>query len=265
MRIGIIGNGVVGGALARAYKTKGHDVRVYDVLPERSTHSLPAALEGELIFICLPTPATTDGDLNTRAIADFLGGHAGYQKNFVIKSTVPIGFTRAAASVYDLPNLVHSPEFLTGRVAYEDALAPRSFVIGTDRRASDCVEKLLGLYVHAHHGAIVRVMSPNESEAVKLFTNAFFATKVALMNELWTVAKHFSLDWDKVVDGMLDDGRINPAHTQVPGPDGQFGFGGSCLPKDTNHLIGQMSLCGLIPSVLSAAVARNCLDRQRKV
>lgn len=93
------------------------------------------------------------------------------------------------------------------------------------------------LYKSRFPGVPLYMMTSDESEAVKLFTNGFFAVKIAFFNEVRALADKLGLDWERVLGGVLSDGRISHNHTQVPGPDGQRGFGGACLPKDLANLI----------------------------
>lgn len=263
MKIGIIGGGVVGRALARCYMEYA-EVMVHDCLPERSTHSLEEALdvgsEG-LVFICLPTPTVGKGmTLNTGIIEEFFKVRSGSDNNFVLKSTVPIGTTKYLRARYDIENLVHSPEFLTARCAPVDCCLPtRNIVGGTFNRAASI---LVNLYDRRFPGVPILTMSSDASEGVKLFTNSFFAVKVSFFNELYQIAGAAGIDWELVLGGMISDGRIAPFHTQVPGPDGIKGFGGSCLPKDIAELAFYAeTVLGLEPGICKACIQRNKADR----
>ena len=284
MKIGIIGNGVVGRATARSYLEHVEEVRVHDVLPERRTHGLSevldCGLDTGLVFVCLPTPAREDGRCDVSFLDDFFAGVNlvrldGHKINFVLRSTVPIGTTCRLAETYKLPNLVHSPEFLTARCAVTDAQLPARNIVGIPKPRAPLGSLFIGdnragqtlniLYHQRFPGVPVHLMSSDESEAVKLFQNSFFAVKIALWNECRAYATKVGLDWEQVMKAILADGRIAHSHTAVPGPDGKFGFGGSCLPKDLANLIHCIEQAG--PSVraylLKAARLRNdLLDRR---
>lgn len=273
MRVGIIGGGVVGRATARAFIEHVADVRVYDVVKERRTHQLHETLDCDLVFVCLPTPQTAGGHAcDVSAVEAFFAEQVNLRHfdarraNFVLRSTVPIGTTRRLREQYGLPNLVHSPEFLTARVAVTDAQLPARNIIGYPATpaggfGNECGSLLHMLYERRFHGVPVHVMTSDESEAVKLLQNSFFAVKVAFWNECYAFAERAGLDWERVLSAVLADGRISHSHTKVPGPDGKRGFGGTCLPKDLANLITCIEGQGLSAAVTRAASARNERDR----
>lgn len=269
MKIGIVGNGVVGHATARCFMEHA-DVRVNDLRREKSTHSITEVLECDLVFVCLPSPMKEDkSGCNTHAIEAFFSDcYINYHDvNFVLKSTVPIGFTRRMAEKYQMKNLVHSPEFLTARCAVTDAQLPTRNIIGDTSWGylSKCAIQLSELYQKRFPGVPLYHMVSEESEAVKLIQNSFFATKIAFWNEMHSLCTKLALRWNEVLQGVLSDGRIAHSHTQVPGPDGKLGFGGSCLPKDLNNLI-QCFHDNLVvfPYILETVQVRNGLDRKEE-
>jgi UDPglucose 6-dehydrogenase len=240
---------------------------VYDLVRERATHTLPQVLDCDLIFVSLPTPQR-EGELacDTSAVDRFFADHKGYQSNFVLRSTVPIGTTRRLRDEYSLPNLVHSPEFLTARCAFTDAQIPARNIIGypnSNDFALNVKHPIAELYRTRFPSVKLFHMSSDESEAVKLGLNSFFAVKVAFFNELRTLADKLGLNWQSIMDGILSDGRIAHSHTKVPGVDGRAGFGGACLPKDLASLISIMEGNGLLASVTRGAHTRNIEDRKR--
>jgi UDPglucose 6-dehydrogenase len=263
MKVGVVGCGVVGHATARSYMEFG-EVRVFDVLKERRTHSLEETLACDVVFVCLPTPQA-EGHLyaDCRAVDDFFRLQQGSAAHFCLRSTVPIGTTRRLRERYDLPNITHSPEFLTARCAATDAQLPSRNIIGIPGPITDEKLPLYDLYYERFPGVPILEMTSNESEAVKLVLNSFFAVKVAFFNEANTLAKKFGLDWERVMEGVLSDGRIAHAHTRVPGPSGGFGFGGVCLPKDLASFAAQLQSAGLRADVSTAALLRNREDRKR--
>lgn len=270
LTIGIIGGGTVGRALARCYQEHVQHVRVWDKDPTRSTVKLPFdALDNDLIFVCVPE-TQLESIFASSQIDNF------HKSTFVIKSTTPIGTTRRLMEEYGLPNLVHSPEFLTERCAMTDVQMPAHNLVGVPYEAEaskwnlDIARRwddrgystLIRLYQSRFRGVPVSLMSSDESEAVKLFLNGFFSVKVAFFNELYQLAKALDLNWNVIHSAMLEDGRICQSHTQVPGPDGQLGFGGKCLPKDLLTLLEHLR--PLFPReslITEAANTRNFTDR----
>ena len=87
--------------------------------------------------------------------------------------------------------------------------------------------------------------------------NCFFATKVSFLNEMYQIAEKCNVNWEQAVDGFVADGRIGHSHLNVPGPDGKFGFGGSCFPKDVQALRNFAEDIGVNPSVLAAVWRKN--------
>ncbi len=262
MRVGVVGGGVVGHATARSYIEHVEEVRVYDIVKEKATHCLGFVLACDIVFVCLPTPQKKDSlECDTTCVEDFLASLPDdcLTQNYVLRSTVPIGFTKKMREKYSLPNLVHSPEFLTARCAVNDAQLPARNIIGgygnkdeslrpqIDAETNDypCHTLLEKLYQSRYPHVPIHCMTSDESEAVKLFQNSFFAVKIAFFNECNQLAKKLGLDWQAVMNAILADGRISPSHTKVPGPDGLRGFGGTCLPKDLASLVTQMTMAGM--------------------
>ncbi len=265
MKIGIVGNGTVGYATYKCYEEQ-HEVRMYDIQPDLCFDTLESTLRCDLVFLCLPTPQCRDSlKCDTSTLDDFcnmLGGTVP-DGNYVLKSTVPIGFTRYLSEEYGLKNLVHSPEFLTARTAIHDAAFPSRLLIGG--QICDGRTALCRLYDQMWPEVPKFVVSSDESEAIKLFQNSFSAIKIAAFNEFRVLADKLGLDWERVMVGLLSGGWINPQHTQVPGPDGKMGFGGSCLSKDLSNLISIMKEHDCSHLVTSGAHVRNIFDRKREV
>lgn len=274
MKIGVIGGGTVGRAISRTYLEFVDEVRVCDNKSERSTHNFINTIGCDIVFLCLPTPSGGNGRLDITAIDDTLNmipsGEHWRNRNYVLKSTVPIGTTRELQRKYHLDNLVHSPEFLTARCAETDSVIPACNIIGMSGDGYSAPE-LRELYARRFPGIQTLCMSYEESEAVKLFTNGFYAVKVAFFNEIWSLVDKLNyseqlgrrnMDWDNIVAGMLAQGRIAPYHYLVPGPDGKRGFRGSCLPKDLEELVWCLDKNGLLADVANGAMLRNNSDRK---
>lgn len=260
MIVGVIGGGTVGKATARAFMEH-CEVRVYDTDKKKATHSADDTLAAGVVFVCLPTPQLLDGSCDLTFLHEFFQTQYSSSTCFALRSTVPVGTTVALRRQYQLVNLVHSPEFLTARCAATDAMLPARNIVG----GPYCVARvaLSRLYALRYPHVPLHVLSSDESECVKLICNAFFAVKVAFFNEAYTLAQAKGLDWKKVLAAVLADGRISPFHTNVPGPDNSYGFGGTCLPKDTANFAVCLEEASLDATMARAALERNKKDRLR--
>jgi UDP-glucose 6-dehydrogenase len=225
MRLGIVGNGIVGRATAKCFAE--HELRITDLDPSRSTHDIGEVVNCDLVFVCLPTPKKPYSfECDTSAIDEFFRCRQKFDElepKYVIRSTVPIGYTKKFV------NVVHWPDFHTER--FNDAAEPEHLVVGGHHRI------LMQLLRDRWPDVPLYQLSTDESEAVKLMQNGFSAVKLAFFNDMKLSAMHHGLRWEQILSALLACGFINPHHTQVPGPDEKFGFGGSCLPKDLANLV----------------------------
>jgi len=255
-RIGIVGNGFVGGAIVQGFSTF-KDVVVYDKDPKRSVNTLDEVLSSKYVFVCLPTPMVSSegGECNLSIIEDFFSG-VEYNEGqvFIIKSTVPVGTTKRLREKYGLPNIVHCPEFLTARTARVDFICASRSIIGGDALYTSMVKSLLE---ERFPGTPVHITTSEESELIKYASNCFFATKIVFFNEIRLLCDELGLNWDSVIQGIISDGRIGQSHFQVPGHDGQYGFGGACFPKDVNAMIKTMEENGMSPDLLKSVWEEN--------
>ena len=251
--VGVIGNGFVGESQAFAFSPT-TDVKIYDINPLKTTHTLDEVLEQEFIFVCLPTPMRVSGEQDLSFIKDFFSGiDKDSNSIFIIKSTVLPGTTKDLVEEFGL-NIVFSPEFLTERTAKLDMLTQSRIIFGGDRKITDKVETLFSNRFMNRH--FIHTDSKT-AEFIKYMNNTFFATKVSLMNEYHRLAKLVGVNWDDAMYGFSSDGRIGDSHLHVPGPDGKLGFGGTCFPKDINALISMANDVGVNMNVLDAAWKTN--------
>lgn len=264
--IGVIGNGFVGSAIVKGF-LQYNDIKIYDSNEFKSSHSLEETIQQNIVFVCLPTPMFKDTlECDISYITDFFNKviTLKYSSNtiFVIKSTVPIGTTENLCEKFKSLKIVHSPEFLTARTALIDFITPsRNIVGGTHQNG---VELIKELYEYRFPGIKCFIMSSNESEFVKYFTNTFFATKVSFFNEMFLLIQKLGLSWNNILEGVMTDGRIGISHHQVPGHDGDLGFGGTCFPKDVNAFIKTFEKNNINPIMLNATWNRNLEIRKNK-
>lgn len=245
MKIGIFGGGFVGHAIARGWMEHA-DVLVHDIVPERSTATWEDTAACDLVFLCLPTvAANTETGYDMGPLDRWFERRATMPPRdsqiVVIKSTVPVGYTRQQYLKYSdsVPRLLHNPEFLTARCAVADYMTPAQQVIGCPCLDDwlNAAKDLQSMYADRWPGIKVHVADSDTTELAKLSLNSFFAAKVAFFNAVRNIASAVGADFSTIRQIMLADGRVAAAHTAVPGPDGKPGFGGACLPKDLGALI----------------------------
>jgi len=257
-KIGIIGYGFVGNAIGDAFDgavdlvimdpAKGYNATYQDLM------------ECSGIFICVPTPQDDDGKCDTGILGGILNDlHSrGYSGVIISKCTAPPDWYETLNVTY--PNLVHAPEFLTAANATKDyANGEFAFIGGRVRAYVKEADRIIRLsqpkLLSIQHCTIA------EAAMAKYAINTFMATKVVFMNELEALCSKTGVDYNKVAYMIIHDRRIGLSHMQVPGPDGNYGFGGMCFPKDTNALLKYAEQKGVVMNVLDAAVKKNTLLR----
>ena len=234
VNVGIVGNGFVGNAVYQNLRDK-VKTKIFDVDKNRCLNPLEEVIQQDFIFVCLPTPMRMDGSCDLSILDKFFEELPdNLTGTFIIKSTVPIGTTK---KYIERHNVIHNPEFLTARNAVEDYSKAERNVVGGDQEL--CVDFIS--FFEACFPKIPSVMvSSDESEAIKYFSNTFLAYKVAYFNKIYDLCESVGMRYDKVCEGVTGDSRIGKSHTRVPGIDNDRGFGGTCFPKDLNSLIVQM-------------------------
>tara|TARA_Y100001973_G_C5141400_1_gene303125 strand:- start:262 stop:1113 length:852 start_codon:yes stop_codon:yes gene_type:complete len=262
MKIGIVGNGFVGSSVAFGFSPQtgcDAEIRIYDKDETKSTHTLSETLESDFIFVSVPTPSNDDGSINLDIVYECFHEMSMLNKRkdniILLRSTVVPGTTRALKNKFRNLNIVFNPEFLTERSAKLDFINQARFILGG--KQSD-VDKVAKLYTD-RFGISTPVIKSNyeTAEMIKYMNNCYFATKVSFMNEMYQIAESCGVDWQMAVDGFIRDGRIGHSHLAVPGPDGKFGFGGSCFPKDVQAMINFAKKSGISPNVLKGAWETN--------
>ena len=235
-KVGIIGNGFVGNSVAFGFSPT-HEIRVHDKDIKKNLNTIEEVLECDYIFVCVPTPMNENGSINLDVVEKALKEIN--QKNkidnvIILKSTMVPGTMGRLIEKYPNLNLVFNPEFLTERTAKLDFLTQARMVLGGDPVHTAKVRTLFEeRFMHCY----VIETDTVTAEMIKYMNNVFFASKVSIMNEFKQVCDKVGANWDVALKGFAADGRIGDSHLNVPGPDGKFGFGGSCFPKDINAFI----------------------------
>mgnify|MGYP001193652247 FL=1 len=261
--IGIIGKGFVGTAVAHGFSHQtgyGADIKIYDANPEKSQNTLEDTVNNsEFIFLSVPTPADKDGfnDLSiVKSVLKNIDSVCTSPDNIIlVRSTVVPGTTRDLQKKFPNLRLVFNPEFLTERSASFDFINQTRVILGGEKNYTQRVK-----YLYKHRfGDYLPVIETNfeTAEMIKYMNNLFFATKVSFLNEMKLLGDKVGVNWNEAVDGFVLDGRVGHSHLSVPGPDGKFGFGGSCFPKDIQALIKFGDLKGVDMNVLKGAWKTN--------
>lgn len=259
-KIGIIGLGFVGTAIDQVHSdiTFVETVKIDPAKGHNNSYSDLKDADG--VFVCVPSPSNLDGTADTSILENVLANlkDAGYKGVIISKVTAPPAVYKRLQAIHS--NLVHCPEFLTAARANADYMKTEFLIIGGEvsayrNEAERIIKKGLPSVSKTYHCSI------EEASLAKYTINSFLATKVTFMNEIYRLAEKMSCDYNTVMNMVIADERIGSSHMRVPGPDGAFGFGGMCFPKDTQAMIKFAEEAGTDMMVLNAAVKKNTLLR----
>lgn len=232
-KIGIIGVGMVGGALRRYFGTvDDKELFIYDKFQELG--SLEEVNKAEVIFVCVPTPFDEEkGYCDLSAVEDAFSNIKG-EKIVVIKSTVLPGTSDYFQEKYPQLKVLHNPEFLTEATAEQDMRYPDRQLVGYTNEASHRVAgdimQLLPL------APFCRILPAKETETIKYFGNTWFSTKVIFANQMYDLCEKLGISYDNVKEAAGADKRVGRSHLEV-WHKGKRGYAGKCLPKDIKALI----------------------------
>jgi len=260
MILGIVGLGFVGSAMYQSFEKKGISLIGYDKYKDGGIGSLESILKCEIVFLCLPTLFNeTKKQYDKSSIHEVCSGLVdnNYNGLVVLKSTVEPETVNNLSEKYKL-KLIHNPEFLSARTAFQDFHSQKHIVLGKGPNCSlEDINILKEFYEKNYTESIVSICDSLESESMKIMCNCFYASKIMIFNEYSALCRNNGANFDKIRELMLKNNWINPMHTIVPGTDGKLGYGGACFPKDTLALCEYMSQNGSINNVLSSVIKEN--------
>jgi UDPglucose 6-dehydrogenase len=261
--IGIVGQGFVGNAVYQKFKNY-YDVLTHDKDDTKSTSTLGNMVHlCDIIFLCLPTPMKSDGSCDVSILEnvlqeiDLIADNYEFgvtKRTIVIKSTISPGTTKKWNNKYESLRLVFNPEFLTERNAEKDYENQNRIILGGPRPATTELKQIFSkVFPKAH---IIKTDSTH-AEMVKYLTNNFLSVKVSFANEMYQLCDKLNIDYDKVVEYATYDDRLGKSHWNVPGHDGDFGFGGHCFPKDLAAILHLTEELKTVNNVLCATQETN--------
>ena len=260
MVIGIVGQGFVGLAVKIGFEPH-YELETYDKYDkDKSTcdNLFDLVMECDVMFVCVPTPMNKDGSCHTDIVEEVIteineivleteSYPYHIKPTVVIKSTVPPGTTDRLHSKNRGIDVIFNPEFLTEMNFIEDFKNQNRIILGGIRRGTSLLRQVYSKVFP--HATIVKT-GAKHAEMVKYFTNCFLATKVSFANEMKIICDKIDIDYDKVVEYATYDKRLGKSHWAVPGPDGDYGFGGHCLPKDISAIVNGYDDMELLQAVL---------------
>ena len=261
MNIGIIGQGFVGSAVYEGMKNY-FDTYTFDLNGKCTEQSLFSLIEkSDMTFLCLPTPMRKTGECDLSIVRNCLSQidlivKSLDKKDFIviIKSTIPPGTTEMLNKENENIHIVFNPEFLTEANAVEDYKNQNRIIVGGDRPYTS---KVKNVFEKVFPQVTIVKTSSTIAEMIKYVTNTFLATKVSFANEMYQICQGLDIDYDKVIEYARYDNRLGNSHWSVPGPDGDFGYGGHCFPKDIAALQYVAKEMNVSTTVLNASIEKN--------
>lgn len=252
MRLGVVGAGVVGNAIAQGFRQLGHLVRIHDT---KLCTTVRQVLDTQVAYICVPTPAASDGSCDTSIVQSVVEALAaeGYQGVAAIKSTVEPGTTASLIHRHPTLKIAHVPEFLRERLAVEDFVHHHDVcVVGTDSEDDYALVK-------ASHGTYPRRflrLTPTEAELAKYFNNVYNAMLITFANNFREACERLGhADYTRIKNAMVLREHIFDRY--LDSRPGLHGFGGACLPKDARAFRSLCAKLGLDVELFNAILDDN--------
>lgn len=246
MKIGIIGDGHVGGAMKNLFKS----ACVYD--PYKNEGTKEEINQCDVAFICVPTPMAEDGSCDASAVEEVISWCEA--RLMVIRSTVWVGFTKAMKDKYN-KRIVFQPEYYGETVAHPFAdLSTRQW-LSFGGSAKDVALAVQAYQTVMTSNVEIHQVGESEAEMAKYMENSFFAAKVTFVNEIYDLCEKLGVDYEQAREIWVADPRIGKSHTFVY-PDNR-GYGGHCLPKDISALRKQFEDNGVDCTMIKGIMKKN--------
>lgn len=264
INIGIIGGGFVGKATS-GFKNSNTNIYIYDLndsLCEPKGTTMTDIYKCHVVFVSVPTPMSTDGSCHTNIVRNVVNDlKENNVRHIIIRSTVPVGTSGEFGVKF-------MPEFLTEKHWKTDFYECRKWIIGLDDEDDDEFKEIMTTIINlcVKEGTLkynnISFCTTKEAELIKYFRNCFLATKIGFCNEIYRLCVKLGMNYENVRENACDDYRIGLSHSNVPGHDGEFGFGGTCFPKDLSSLVKQFDNHAVPSPIINAVQSRNVdIDR----
>ena len=235
MKVSIIGHGFVGKALENALNNS-VETLIIDPIYKNKISDI-TLFEPDYIFICVPTPMADGGNQDLSILDEVIQEIKVLDVNseIILKSTVlPNNIAIIEESI---PNIIYNPEFLTEKNSFEDFINGDLIVLGSRNKNFKKISSFYKNYTKCTTKNFI-LTDLIAASLIKYTINSYLASKVMFFNEVHNLFKKSGTDenWENFIDAVSSDSRIGRSHMKVPGPDGRYGFGGACFPKDTQAL-----------------------------
>ena len=268
--VGIIGFGFVGKAVSQISTIRSLDI--YDPNNENynSVDHEIRAYNCDIIFVNVPTNLK-NGRLDTSILEECMFSYRAHNLNtnstIVIKSTVPVGTCGDISKRHDINGVVFNPEFLSERTAMQDFINEKELYLSGPKEHTEKVKQLYKEFYDKQENYDLEIFETEhweEIELLKLSRNSFYGLKVSYCNHLYNLCESIGVDYSIFREHFSRGEWVGPQHTVVPGPDGKFGYGGKCLPKDSIELLNSCKKQGIMFEMLEKSIDFNALQRSKK-
>ena len=260
MKIGIIGYGFVGKALSFGLKD---DVEICKIDPKLNSEINDLIeFKPDAVFICVPTPMKDDASQDISLLKSVISEFQSLDLNclVIIKSTVLPNYIEEIESL--IPDFIYNPEFLREKYADQDFINSELIIFGGNKVSAKYLANIYKNFTKCICEDYIYT-DIKAASIMKYTINSFLATKVSFFNEINALFKKSGTNetWNNFISALVKDKRIGNSHMDVPGHDGRLGFGGACLPKDSNAFLYYSESLGQPLNILKTAINTNNIIR----